>query len=71
MKNYKLSLEINLDGENPLDVAKKLAEMLMDNANEYQYYVQDEETNNVYSVDLSEDEECSVLPVYDYQPFIN
>lgn len=71
MANYKISVEINLDGDNPLLTSKQLAKMLMENADEFQYYLQDEETNEVFSVDLSENDEEAVLPVTNYEPFIN
>jgi hypothetical protein len=70
MKDYKLSLEINLSGENPLEVSKQLTEMIRDHESDWQFYVQDEETNEIFSVDLQEEDEDAVLPVKNYEPFI-
>jgi hypothetical protein len=70
MKDYKLSLEINLSGENPLEVSKQLTEMIRDHESDWQFYVQDEETNEIFSVDLQEEDEDAVLPVTNYEPFI-
>ena len=70
MKNYKVSVEINLCGDNPLEVAKQLTEMIRDHESDWQFYVQDEETNEIFSVDLQEEDEDAVLPVTVYEPFI-
>lgn len=70
MKNYKVSLEINLCGESPLEVSKALTEMIRDHESEWQFYVQDEDTNEIFSVDLDEEDEDAVLPVTNYEPFI-
>jgi len=67
----KVVLEIQIDAKNPLDAAKKFAEMLIEDANSLIYVVQDEETNKISSVDLSEEDENAVLAYDDYQPLIS
>lgn len=68
MKSFKISLEINMDGNTPLEAAKTLQEWLR--TDDWQYYVQDEETNEIFSVDLQEEDKNAVLPVANYEPFI-
>jgi hypothetical protein len=68
MNDYKVSIEINVSAENPLDAAKEVEKSLREDR--LQYYVQDENTNEITSVDLSEDDEDAVLPVTNYHPFI-
>jgi hypothetical protein len=51
------------EGENPLDATKRFVEYLKDcNLNELIYDVEDEETGEKFTVDLSENDEDSVLP---------
>jgi len=51
------------EGENPLDATKRFVEFLKDcNLNELIYDVEDEETGEKFTVDLSENDEDSVLP---------
>lgn len=69
MANYRLSLEIEIDANSPLDAAKKLQEWIKFGM-DFQYYVQDE-YNEIFSVDLEEDDEDAVLPLTDpYFPII-
>ena len=69
-KNYNISLEINLSGGSPLEVAKKLQEMLQEKADSWQYYVQEEDSKEIFSVDLAEEDCDAVLPANDYCPII-
>jgi hypothetical protein len=51
------------EGENPLEATKRFVEFLKDcNLNELIYDVEDEETGEKFTVDLSENDEDSVLP---------
>lgn len=68
MKDYNVSLEINLSGESPLDVVKTLEKWLKDDDSNFQYYVQENNSDEVLSVDLGE--ENAVLPATNYQPVI-
>jgi hypothetical protein len=72
MARFKISLEIDTESDSPLQAAKELRSMLNDaeNNNNWQFYVQNTETNKVFSVDLEEDDENAVLPVNNYMPFI-
>ena len=64
----RVSLEIEVDADSPLDAAKKVENWIRKEGG-FQYYVQDEK-DEIFSVDLSEDDEDAVLPANDYQPTI-
>lgn len=70
MKQNKVVLEIEVDGDTPLEAAKTLQEWLDDADTKWQFYVQAEGDNKVFSVDLSEDDSCAVLEVMNYKPMI-
>jgi hypothetical protein len=65
---FRISLEIELEADSPLNAAKE-AQNLFRNDN-WQYYVQDTETHQIFSVDLQEEDDDAVLPVNEYQPII-
>jgi hypothetical protein len=71
MPLFKVVLEIEIDAETPLQAACTLNE-LMDyhkfdsEASGWQFYVQEENSNEVFSVDLEEEEGSEVLPVTNY-----
>jgi hypothetical protein len=67
-KTFRISLEIGISAENPLEAAKELERWIKDGDN-FQYYVQDE-NEKLYSVDLNEDDEDAVLEINDYTPII-
>ena len=71
MGSYRVSLEINLGGDSPLDVAKTLENWLRSNER-FQYYVQDKADGVIYSVDLDEEDwgDEPVVIVHDYSPII-
>ena len=49
------------EGENPLDATKRCVELLkVCNLNELVYNVEDDETNDMFTVDLSENDEDAV-----------
>lgn len=51
------------EGENPLEATKRFVEFLKDcNLNELIYDVEDDETGEKFTVDLSENDEDAVLP---------
>jgi hypothetical protein len=68
MAEFKVSLEIQLQAENPLEAAKLARQWAIEDP--MQYYVQNDETGEIHSVDLAEEPEDAVLPVDNYQPFI-
>ena len=71
---YKVVFEIETDDNNgeqsPLEAAKMVQQWLQERGNDWQYYVQDEYTDEIFSVDLSEEDEDAVLPVDKYEPLI-
>jgi hypothetical protein len=61
-KSFKVSLTFEgITGKNPLEVAKTIAKWCKD-ADTFTYDVVNEETNEAFTVDLSEDDEDAVLP---------
>jgi GTP cyclohydrolase III len=66
MKKKKIyTVTITLDSQvanSPLDAAKKACEMLMRDGDTFIYDVQDDETGEKFTVDLSEADEDAVLP---------
>ena len=69
MAEYRVSLEIEIEADSPLEAAKKLQKWIRDPQTNWQYYVQDEH-NKIHSVDLEEEDEDAVLPADDYSPII-
>lgn len=65
IKTYTVSVTFtDMVAENPLDAAKKACKWLLENndAEKMVYDVMDEDTNEKFSVDLSEDDDNAVLP---------
>jgi len=71
MKNYKVSLEIELNADNPYEAAKNLEDWCR-TGDKFVYIVQDDQTGEIVSVDLTEEDENAVIPIpdSDYQPLI-
>ena len=65
MTEFKVSLEIQLQAETPLEAAPLAIEWAIQDP--MLYYVQNDETGKIDSVDLDDE---SVLPVTNYEPFI-
>ncbi len=68
--NYKVVYEIEVDATSPLEAAKQVAEWLKENDTSSMFYVQAEDDNKVFSIDLEEEDEDAVLPVHTYHPLI-
>ena len=68
MARYKVSYEIDTESDSPLESAKEVQEIMKTSCG--QFYVQNDDTKEVFSVDLEEDDEDAVLPVTNYAPFI-
>jgi hypothetical protein len=69
MAEFKVSLEIQLSAENPLEAAKTARQWAIEDP--MIYVTQNEATGEICTVDLSEDDEDAVLPMGDtYVPFI-
>jgi len=62
-KSYSVSLTFtDILAENPLEATKKILKWIEEDANTMIYDVIDEETNDKFTVDLSENDEDAVLP---------
>ncbi len=63
MGSYTVTLEIQISANSPLEAAKTLAKWLKEDSDTYIYdVVNDDDTQEKFSVDLSEDDEDAVLP---------
>jgi hypothetical protein len=62
-KTFDVSIRFtDIQADNPLEAAKKIAEWLLEDRNCVVYDVIDEQTKEAYTVDLSCDDEDAVLP---------
>jgi len=61
MASFKIVWEIELDAASPLLAAGQAQRWMR--ANDWQFYVQNSETKELFSVDLSEEPEDAVIPV--------
>lgn len=68
MATFKIVWEIELEAKNPLEAAKEAQRWI--SGNDWQYYVQNDETKEIFSVDLAEEDEDAVLPTTNYEPLI-
>ena len=65
MKSFKVSITFDgIEAENPLEAAKKIVEWLKDGAENMIFDVMDEATEDAFTVDLAEEDNDAVLPVY-------
>ena len=68
MKSFKVSITFDgIEAENPLEAAKKIVEWLKDEndgAENMIFDVVNEATDDAFTVDLAEEDEEAVLPVY-------
>lgn len=71
MKTYNISLEITLNATTPIEAAKQLQNWIKENETNWQFYVQEDGSKEIYSVDLEEPDEDSVLIANGYTPIIN
>jgi len=70
MAKFKVVHEIEVEAENHLKAAKTIQEWMDDADQKWQFYVQEEGSKIVKSVDLQEDDSVAVLPVPVYHPMI-
>jgi hypothetical protein len=68
MATFKIVWEIELEAANPLEAAKEAQRWIA--GNDWQYYVQNDETKEIFSVDLGEEDQDAVLPTENYEPLI-
>lgn len=72
MKTFKIVWEIELDANNPLDAAKTALNWIQEQSSQaHQFYVQEENSKELFSVDLDEEDQDAVLPVKEYLPLID
>lgn len=71
MANFKVVWEIQLDANNALEAAKTAQSWIQEYGSQcQQYFVQNEETNIVHSVDLNEEDEDALVVVHKYHALI-
>jgi len=73
MKTYNVVFEISIQEDSPFGAAKEVEKWLQDPGDNRQYYVQDVETKDLFSVDLNESDEDAVIQLQpkDYVPPIH
>ena len=71
MKSYRIIWEIECVDANTPREAAEIAKDCMYNGTAQCFYVQDEKTDELFSVDLLETDDCQVLPVSNYKPVIH
>ena len=72
MTHYKVVLEMEVDADNPHKAAEAMEELISTvPADPFIYVVQNDETDQIYTVDLGEPEEDAVLPDPTHQPLIS
>ncbi len=69
MPKMRVVWEIEIDAETPLEAAKEAQRWMR--TEDWQFYVQIEHNDKVFSVDLGEEDDDAVLPVKVYEPLIN
>jgi len=68
---HRVVLEIEVEANSPLEAAKEAQRWLQENDTNWQYYVQPcDKSEDVFSVDLAEEDEDAVLEVDNYIPMI-
>lgn len=70
MATFKISWEIEIDAETPLEAAKEAQKWMRAKGAEWQFYVQEEHDQDIFSVDLAEEDDNAVLLVHEYDPLI-
>lgn len=68
MAKFKVSLEIELEADNPLEASKLCRQWAIEDP--MIYVTQNQETGEIHTVDLAEEDDIAVLPTKEYQPFI-
>lgn len=71
MANFRVILNIDIEAENPLEAAQNLEDWSKEFDTHLTYYVQNEKTNEISSVDLDEPDEDAVLPITNNIPIEN
>jgi len=63
MANFRVIFNIDVEVSNPLDAAKKAENLIKEKGEHFQYYVQNEKTSEVFSIDLTDSDEDAVLSI--------
>lgn len=66
-KEYRVVMEIRVNAESALDAAKAMSNELINNPHGWQYYVKENGSNLIKSVDLSECDDKAVTDCDFYQ----
>ena len=69
MKKFNVLLELQIDAENQQDAVQGFIDFFMEDKNNLIYIVQDNDTKEICSVDMSEENDDKVLPYDDYVAF--
>lgn len=70
VKPYKVVLEIEINANSPLQAAEIVEEWIQELGSHWQYYVQSYDDDQIYSIDLEEDDINKVLDIDKYVPLI-
>jgi len=70
MNHYNIVLEIEIDADSPLEAATKVQEWAREQDTALMYYVQHSASQDIFSVDLSEDDKDAVVEIDNYIPLI-
>ena len=71
MARHKVVFEIEVEAENPLEAAKEIQSWLDEGDQKWQFYVQPcDKSEDVFSIDLQEDDEDAVQELDNYIPMI-
>lgn len=73
MAEFKVVMEIQVEAENPLEAARQVENWIKEEGEHFQYYVQEDGKEEIYSIDLEETDEDAILPINpsDYIPIID
>lgn len=69
MKEFKLVLEIQLGADSPVEATELVEEWIKEGAR-FSYIVQDDETKEIFQVDLAADVGHEVSQLKEYKPLI-
>ena len=69
MENFRVVFEIEVQASCPLVAAFEVQRWLR--KDDWQFYVQNSDTNKIYSVDLAEEDEKAVIEVEYFHPIIS
>jgi len=71
MPLFKVILEVDIYADTPFEAAKILESWIHEPSSSWEYYVQEENKTELFSIDMNEEDENAVLPVTDAPVFFN